>query len=269
MTTDLLTAIRRLPMRIAKEYAGRERISFATFKAAHPDGYLYWEDRDDDGYFTTLEALAEAERKNFEPQIDELNIPYVVFPCEPIKLRAPSAEQLLLDVEEDQDAPSDYPAPDSKSLQGLLDWWFATNTKPWWTPEYNRVIVLLPEERCLIYKLITGRDYDGAEPDESEFLNHLSSADEAGVAAMTGQPLYNVGLLVERKLSGDPLWNAVDNGQEATPVDEEVKSLVAELEHEGWDVTIQNVDLVEDEDDDAPDHEDDTDEEAAVAPEKA
>lgn len=275
MTTDLLTAIRRLPLRIAKEYAGRERISFATFKAAHPDGYFYWEDRDDDGYFTTLEALAEAERKSFEPEIDELNIPYVMFPCAPIKLKAPSAEQLLLDAEEDQDAPSDYPAADSKSLQGLLDWWFANNTKPWWTPEYNRIIVLLSEERRLLYKLITGKEYkDGNEPNESEFLNTMSSDDVIDHASAFDLPVYNVSLLVERKLSGDPLWNAVDSGQEATPVDEEVKSLCDELEHEGWSVAVQGVELVEDKDeleladtspdarstgDDAPDSEDEDD----------
>lgn len=275
MTTSLLEAIRRLPLSVAAEHAGEERISFEQFKLEHPDGYFQWEAHEDDGYFQTLEEAGAYERKNFEPDIDELNIPYVLIPCRPVSLEAPNAQQMLIDAYEDQDAPDSYAVTNAPSLQDLLNWWFKHNTKRWWVIDEMRVIVLLPEERKQLYKKCTGKDYAGVEPGASEFLNKLSSEEEMDLSNVFGTPLYNVELLVERKLTGDPAWNVVDDGQEATPVDDQVSEAVKILEKDGWEVTVQNVELVQDKDeleladsspdarstgDDAPDSEDEDDE---------
>lgn len=271
MTTSLLEAIRRLPLHVATEHAGEARISFEQFKLEHPDGYFQWGAHEDDGYFQTLEEAGAGVRKDFEPEFDELNIPYVLIPCKPVRLEAPSAEQLLIDVYENQDAPDSYSVANAPVLQDLLDWWFKHNTKPWWVADEMRVIVLLPEERKQLYKECTGKDYAGVEPGASEFLNKLSSEEEVDLSNMFGTPAYNVELLVERKLSGDSNWSVIDDGQEATPVDDQVSEAVKQLEADGWEVTIQNVEPVQDKDeleladsapdarhtgDDAPDSED-------------
>jgi len=241
MTTPLLEAIRRLPLHVAKEHAGEERISLEQFKDEHPEGFFQWEAHEDEGYFQTLEEAGAFERKNFEPEIDEINIPYVLIPCKPVQLEAPSAQQLLIDAYEDQDAPDSYTVADAPSLQSLLDWWFKHHTKRWWVMDEMRVIVLLPEERKQLFKECTGKDFNGTEPGISEFLTNLSSEEVVDQARMFNEPVYNVELLVERKMSGDPNWSVIDDGQEATPVDDQVSEAVKQLEEDGWEVTVQNV----------------------------
>lgn len=183
--TPLLKSLRRLPLEIAREHSGEERITLVQYLAAEgPDGRFFIESLEEDGFFSSLEEYAAYTKKNFEPRCDTLEVPYTLRPCKHMKLESPSANQILIDAYENQDAPGEYDVEsDAPSLQGLLDWWFKHHTKGWWVPDYERVIVLLPEERKELYALVTGRTWGEGEPDLEVNFDDFEDAEDAPVAA--------------------------------------------------------------------------------------
>lgn len=188
--TLLLTSIRRLPADIVSEHAGEERISYEQFLTEKHNKFFV-EGLDEDGFFSTIEDLAAYTKNTFEPASDSLEVPYTLRPCKHVRLEAPSARQILIDAYEDQDAPDHFDVEsDGDSLQELLDWWFKHNTKGWWAPDEDRVIVLLPAERKKIFELVTGQVCGSAEPDREVIFgdeeDELELAATAGDARSTG-----------------------------------------------------------------------------------
>lgn len=181
--SPMLKGIRRLPLHIAQRYAGVPRISFTQFKLEHPDGFFEWEVQEETTLFRTLEEAGEHERKQFEPSADEIAVPYVLIPCMQVRLEPIDAKRLLDEMYIEQEVPYDYTKEEAESLQDLLAWWVKHHTKPWWQVEYTRIIVLLPSERAMLYKLWTGLDYVGDEPSESEFLDNHGYESDADVPA--------------------------------------------------------------------------------------